>query len=281
MDARGRGKVMGGRSGTHRRSASGPRSADLGLDGPFLDRYWRESRRPLTILVFLLPLVALYEVGLFVLLPEHRGILTNLAHETLLRFFAVFGVTAGLAVPAAALLVVLLVWHLLLRERWRVDPRVLGGMIVESAVLVVPLLVLGQVIARSLPALADGGALDRRIGELDLLGKLTVSLGAGIFEELVFRMLLVAVLHALLVDVGRLSSSVGSIVAVTVAAAVFTWYHPLRDDAGVLSAQRIAFFFLAGLYFGGIFVLRGFGIVVAVHALYDLAVSVFLLPQSG
>ena len=145
----------------------------------------------------------------------------------------------------------------------------------------VPLLVLGQVIARSLPALVDGGALDRRIGELDLLGKLTVSLGAGIFEELVFRMLLVAVLHALLVDVGRLSSSVGSIVAVTAAAAVFTWYHPLRDDAGVLSAQRIAFFFLAGLYFGGIFVLRGFGIVVAVHALYDLAVSVFLLPQSG
>ena len=26
---------------------------------------------------------------------------------------------------------------------------------------------------------------------------------------------------------------------------------------------------------------RRFGIVVAVHALYDLAVSVFLLPQSG
>ena len=191
---------MGGRSATHRRSASGPRGADIGPDGPFLDRYWSESRRPLTILVFLLPLVALYETGLFVLLPEHRGILTNLAHETLLRFFAVFGVTAGLAVPAAALLVVLLVGHLLLRERWRVDPLVLGGMLVESAVLVVPLLVLGQVIARSLPALADGGALDQRIGELDFLGKLTVSLGAGIFEELVFRMLLVAVLHALLVD---------------------------------------------------------------------------------
>ena len=71
----------------------------------------------------------------------------------------------------------------------------------------------------------------------------------------------------------------GSIVAILVSAAVFTWYHPLANAAGTLSPQRVAFFFAAGVYFGAVFVVRGFGIVVAVHALYDLVVAVLLLGE--
>ena len=270
---------------------------------PFLDRYWNESRRPLNILAFLLPLIVAYEIGLFLLLPDHRALLTNLAHETVMRFFAVFGVHLGLSLPAIVLVIVLLAWQVLSRDRWRIDPPTLFGMGLESILLVVPLLVIGQVIARSLPALMpvagpddlaqlaqlarvpdvaqamQPAAIDRHIGDLSLLDRITVSLGAGIYEELVFRMLLVAVLAALLVDVGRASTGVGSTVAVVVAAAVFTWYHPLVNDDGALSIQRVAFYFIAGLYFGAIFVVRGFGVAAAVHAFYDIAVAVFLLPR--
>ncbi len=63
-------------------------------------------------------------------------------------------------------------------------------------------------------------------------------------------------------------------------AAAFTIYHPVEAASGGVSIRKVAFYFLAGLYFGGIYVLRGFGIVVAVHALYDI-VTVLLLTDGA
>ncbi len=66
-------------------------------------------------------------------------------------------------------------------------------------------------------------------------------------------------------------------IAVVVSAAAFTAYHPLRDATGAFSMPRVTFYLLAGLYFGAVYVVRGFGIVVGVHAFYDIMV-VSMLP---
>ena len=70
---------------------------------------------------------------------------------------------------------------------------------------------------------------------------MSISIGAGLYEELLFRMMLIAVLHTLLVDVGKLASPVGATIAVVISAAAFTAYHPLKDGclrAGAGSTQR-------------------------------------------
>jgi membrane protease YdiL (CAAX protease family) len=87
-------------------------------------------------------------------------------------------------------------------------------------------------------------------------------------------MLLIAAIHTLLVDVGKASHFTGGLVAIVVSALLFMLYHPLRDVAGDFSMRAAVFYFMAGLYFGAVFVSRGFGIVVAVHALYDVATIV-------
>ena len=107
-----------------------------------------------------------------------------------------------------------------------------------------------------------------------------ISIGAGLYEELMFRMLLIAVIHTLLVDLGRLSVVNGAIISVVVSAAAFAAYHPLDDAQGNLSMQNLVFYFAAGLYFGAIFIARGFGIVVGVHALYDV-IMVSLMPSAS
>jgi hypothetical protein len=43
---------------------------------------------------------------------------------------------------------------------------------------------------------------------------------------------------------------------------------------GGIDWRLLAFYCAAGLYFATLFVTRGFGIVVAVHALYDIVVLV-------
>jgi len=236
--------------------------------------YWNISKRPLQILTFLLPLILLYELSLVMLLRSEHGVLTNNAHKTLLKFFAAFGVApnSGFYLGGIAVVVVLLVWHILNRDEWTVDYRAAGLMALESLALTLPLLVLGQLITRLLAVswlVADTG-VTTSLNELGALSKFAISVGAGLYEELMFRMLLIAVVHTLLVDVGKATHQMGAIIAVFVSAAAFTAYHPLTTETGSLSAQKVAFYFVAGLYFGAVYVMRGFGIVVAVHALYDI-----------
>lgn len=237
--------------------------------------YWELSKQPLHVLAFLLPLIVLYELGLvFVLQTEDGKVLSNVAHVTLLQFFNLLGIEAlsGLYLGGIVIVVVLLAWHVMLRGpqgRWHVDARVLTAMAAESVVLTLPLIVLGLLITRSAISLVAASP-EQQLADLDIWSKLTISIGAGLYEELLFRMMLIALLHALLVDLAKLPNATGSAIAIVISAAAFTWYHPLHDSDGSLSMQKLVFYFAAGLYFGALFVFRGFGIVVGVHTLYDV-----------
>ncbi len=100
----------------------------------------------------------------------------------------------------------------------------------------------------------------------DLVG----SLGAGIFEELVFRlglMSLLAWMWARATSAFRLPRALGGILAVVVSALLFSLHHHLREDF-----HRGVFLFrtMAGLLLGFLFWFRGFGVCVYTHAMYDV-----------
>jgi len=236
------------------------------------ESYWTESRRPIVILAFLLPLILAYELCLWLLLRSRDGVTISTveAHKRILQFFAAFDIapTGGLFLGGLLIIAVLLVWHLLARDSWRFRPWVLGGMAVESLLLALPLLVMSMVIATQIPAAAAAPMTD--LMDLGVGSRIAISIGAGLYEELVFRMLLIAVIHTLLVDVAKLSHAAGMTVAIVLSAAAFTFYHDLSGLSGADLAQRMVFYFLAGGYFGILFVARGFGIVVGVHATYDI-----------
>ena len=236
--------------------------------------YPARSKLPLQILVFLLPLIVAYEIGLALVLRSSEGVLTNKAHETILRFFDIFGLPAsgGLFLGGAAIITVLVVWHILAGDPWEFDAQTPAIMAVESTVLTVPLILVGLLIAGGGSAAA---AASMNVAELSLGPRLAISIGAGLYEELLFRMLLIAVVHTLLVDVGKTSHFTGAAVAVGISAVAFAWYHPITSVAEAL------FYFVAGLYFGAIYVVRGFGIVVAVHALYDVIVVTLMHGAEG
>lgn len=225
--------------------------------------YLARSTEPLHVLVFLLPLIVLYEIGSAAWLvdPETGGILETIrAHRLFYKFFEIFGV-GGAMLPGVALVVVLLVWHALSKKSWRVRPAVVGLMAIESAAWTLPLLVLGQ--AAGLVALAAGagaGIDDRPLG-----ASVTIAVGAGLYEELLFRMVAIALLHFILVDLIQIGDRAGTWAAVAIAALAFAVYH---DDW----SARFVFLMIAGGYFGALYVTRGFGVVVGAHALYDIIV---------
>ena len=164
------------------------------------------------------------------------------------------------------------IW-LIVRDRrgGPIRPSTLLAMFGESVVLALVFgLVVGTVTAqgvRPLRSLAAGGGL-----EGDALARLTLSLGAGLYEELLFRVVIVALLangFRLLFGVSRVWSGVW---ATAIGAILFSAFHYVGPLGEPMRLESFVFRALAGLAFSGLYLTRGFGITAWTHALYDVAV---------
>ncbi len=245
------------------RTPAGKRRTRHAQPRPPRTGYLDQTRRPLQSLVFLLPLVMVYEVGIFLAYPPFSGKPpTEVQARVLLNWLmSLFGATgyhlAGLIVVAA-----LLGWHVLRKDPWRLKRRVLGGMAAESVLLALPMLMFHALLA------AGGRALSGDWADLVLL-----SMSAGIYEELVFRLLLISLLTFLLSEVVNLRHGPAEVLAVLLSSIIFAAHHCQGlggSEPFVLT--RFLFRAAAGVYLAGVFVLRGFGIAVGCHTLYDVIV---------
>ncbi len=234
--------------------------------------YFGLSASPLHVLVFLIPVIIAAEMGTLGLANE--GIGAQLAaHRMLVRFFDLFGVV-GLHLPALAIAVTLLVQHVLSKDRWKIEPIVPAAMVVESAFLTGPLLILvlilQQPVAEALAATVnEAGTLSPRSGIL-------LALGAGLYEEVLFRLVIITGIHFVAADLFRIPDSGAKFIAVVASAVLFALHHDTTGPDGAIQIRLFAFYVLAGLYFGLLFLTRGLGIAVGVHAIYDLLVLVVM-----
>jgi hypothetical protein len=112
---------------------------------------------------------------------------------------------------------------------------------------------------------------------LDAPARFILSLGAGLYEELVFprdpgvgALLLPAAGDG--GEAGCLPTSPRSFLG----AFLFSGYHYVGSMADAFSLHSFLYRFLAGLVLNVLFIARGFGIVVYTHALYDVLVTVLL-----
>lgn len=244
-------------------------------------RYWFASSRPLHILAFLAPLIVLYEIGSARYLNHEGARQSILAAKLLGDFFELFG-AVGLFLPGVALVTVLLVWHILTGDQWRIRPAVPAGMLAESVAWTLPLLVLGVVHSRAAERLAQAalaGASD--LAALPWQARLTISIGAGLYEEMLFRMVLIALLHLLLADMLRIRNGTAATLAVLGGAVAFAFYHNTTLATGGLDWPKLIFLTAAGAYLGTLYIVRGFGIAAGTHAVYDVLVLVLLSPASA
>jgi membrane protease YdiL (CAAX protease family) len=131
----------------------------------------------------------------------------------------------------------------------------------ESFLLAIPLIFLAFAAARYLPLLSVS---------TPPLSMLVLSIGAGIYEELVFRLIACTVLSFLFIDVLELRKPVGYVLIVLISSLMFSLYHYLGNEA--FQWRSFVFRTAAGIYFGIVFMFRGFGVSAGTHAAYDILV---------
>lgn len=243
------------------------------IAAPPLD-YWHESRRPLSSLVFVAPLLMIYEAG--VLLPGGDAA-RNGVDAWLRALLDAVGFGQYFLLPVLTVCI-LLGWHHTTRQPWRISWGVLGRMVVECLLLAICLRVLlglqdalfqatvvpvNHAVTMFVGQGAEGATLPRRLGDLILF------LGAGIYEELLFRLILLsaAIWGLRRLGVGPWASVVW---AVALTSFIFAAAHYVPPYGEPLEARSFAFRFIAGIFFCILFVYRGFGIAAGTHAGFDI-----------
>jgi hypothetical protein len=104
-------------------------------------------------------------------------------------------------------------------------------------------------------------------------GQILTFIGAGIYEEVLFRLGLFGGLVLLLRTV-LIPWPVAWLLAAGVAAVAFAAAHHVGPYGEPMRADYFLFRTLAGLYFTLLFVGRGFGVAIGAHAGYDVLVGV-------
>jgi hypothetical protein len=233
--------------------------------------YLSATRHPWACLLFLLPLLVAYEGGVLWLGGDQAQSLRNGADAWLRWGLEVFGFRQFLAAPIGVL-VLFAAWSW---ARWRDrpdhTPTVFLGMLFESGLFA--LLLWG--FSRNYGAILDRCGITLAQFEVRSapLGQVITYVGAGIYEEVLFRLVLFAGL-ATVFRLALLPGAAAMLLAALGSAVLFAAAHHVGPYGEPMEPAVFLFRGLAGLYFTAVFVFRGFGVAVGAHAGYDVLVGV-------
>ncbi len=226
---------------------------------PLARDYFRRSRGWATSFLFILPLLVIYEAGI-----AYHIASANIAAEVVRQPLSIFGRWQALAFNGVVLGVFLAAF-IYLRKKGELNWKLFPPMLVESALYACALIpLLGLVTYRGIffPRFS--------LNSQQLLSKLVISSGAGVYEEIVFRGVLLFSLYLVATKVLEMKQFWAGAVSLILAAAIFSamHFHPVTGLQPTLPA--FSYFMAAGLLLSGIFMARGLGIACYAHAIYNV-----------
>ena len=278
------------------------------------DSYLERTSRPIYAIVFLLPFIIFYEVGTILINTDvlNQSQVRVVAFVWLQNLLEYLGSSSRLAwvAPPLVVVVILIALQLVSGKQWHFCFGDVWPMAVECALLAVPLIVFSLFL--SSPAEPQGEideftnsvirvqtasplscslAADKSLSSpsaeaggvepgQSLLANIITGIGAGIYEELVFRLILICLLMLLFQDVLRLTHKNSIILSVLISAALFSAHHHVVFLDGqfgriaVFNWTEFGFRTIAGIYFAALFAIRGFGITAGTHAFYDIIATI-------
>ncbi len=233
--------------------------------------------------------------------------------ENLLVYIGMTHKAALLFTPAVVILILLFL-QIASRKSWKIFPRDFFVMTAECLVLTVPLIVFslffnsylnpssssaqsalklpGQssvvCLASQSPSEAaptdanstDAAGTASAGSQNSLFAAIVIGIGAGIYEELFFRLILICLFMLFLENVLGLKYATAAVIAVGVSAILFSVHHHIIFINGGFEIienftwPKMIFRTFAGVYFAVVFAFRGFGIAAGSHAFYDIIAAV-------
>jgi membrane protease YdiL (CAAX protease family) len=235
--------------------------------GPISSRYFKDTNTLLYSYLSVLPLFILYEILIIISQPDSSAIVRISVDVWFKSIFMALGLNALSFTFYIAALAGAVILYKSRRKLTSIKPVYFFWMLLEAVVYaIVFALLISSAVNLLLNISADGS-----FSSFTKLQLLALSLGAGLYEELFFRVILVGVLVWLFSKVFEKKWLVYFTAAI-LAATLFSAVHYIGEYGDSFALGSFLFRFLFGLALNVIYVIRGFGMAAWTHALYDIIV---------
>ena len=228
--------------------------------------YLLKSKTSFYSFLFTLPLFFLYEVNILFLSWDDILVVRNGADflmRNILESFDIYGLY-GLGLDFFLGLLVTYIFFIKEDQQQEINVNFLFIMLAESMLWSV---VLYFLLFKFMVLLMNP------VGKT-ILQQVTLAIGAGIYEEFLFRVLLIAGLSGILGFVFMWDKTFKNIIAVVLSGGIFSAFHFMGEYGDFFSMELFLIRFFAGLILGVLYMYRGFGITAYTHSIYDLIVLI-------
>ena len=228
--------------------------------------YLLKSKTSFYSFLFTLPLFFIYEINILFLSRDDILIVRNGADflmRNILESFDIYGLY-GLGLVFFLGLLVTYIFFIKEDQKQEVNVNFLFIMLAESMLWSV---VLYFLLFKFMVLLMNP------VGKT-ILQQVTLAIGAGIYEEFLFRVLLIAGLSGILGFVFMWDKTFKNIIAVVLSGGIFSAFHFMGEYGDFFSMELFLIRFFAGLILGVLYMYRGFGITAYTHSIYDLIVLI-------
>ncbi len=233
-----------------------------------LKTYFSDTKNLLYSFLISLPLFLAYELLILISQPDASQIVRISVDSWFKSIFSLLGVNA---VSITLLIVALLGMFILYKEREQLRAlrfKYFPIMIAESTIYAIFV----TLIATFFVSMVFAFSANDPISSLTGLQKFALSLGAGLYEELFFRVILVSALILIFQRIFNNKNWAAITASVILSAFLFSMVHYVGSMGDPFTLSSFTYRFVFGLMLNGIYVWRGFGIAAWTHALYDLMV---------
>jgi hypothetical protein len=250
--------------------------------------YAERTSRPIYALVYLLGFMVAFILGTILIQPwaikeslsePEIRVVAFLWIQNIMQYLG-FSPRAALVGTPLVVVVILFALQVTSKTSWRVKFEDLFLMLGESILLSIPLIVLSLLLNRQ-GAVSNAAVAEHAAGQGAgiqslLWSDIVTGIGAGIYEELVFRLILICLLMLIFQDLFGVEKKPAVILSVVISAILFSAHHHIFFANGHLyqgetfTVGKFVFRAIAGAYFAVLYAVRGFGITAGTHAFYNI-----------
>ncbi len=234
-------------------------------------QYFENTNNLLYSFLVSLPLFFLYEILILISQPSGDAIVRISVDVWIKSLFSSLGVSA---ISFSLLIIAIVGLFILYKEKERLKTLKFAYfpmLLLEATIYAIVVAFISQ----SLVSFMLNMAASDPIATLTSTQQLALSLGAGLYEELFFRVILVTVFILIFTKVfGKKWAAVTA--SVVLSALLFSAVHYIGSMGDAFTLGSFLYRFLFGLILNGIYVWRGFGVAAWTHAIYDIMVIAFL-----
>ncbi|MCF7886115.1 MAG: CPBP family intramembrane metalloprotease [Candidatus Marinimicrobia bacterium] len=233
-----------------------------------LKNYFKNSRSPLYSLILIAPLLVVYEFLLFRLNKSDIEGIRNGADVLVRRIFHYFNIYGFYLVGFIIFVSIFLAYYYRIKKEKsiKIHFNFFPLMIAESCIYALGLLLLLQ---------KSGSILVKPIILNTKYQLFIMALGAGIYEELVFRVIMISAGIFFFNKLLRWNITTSKILSIICAALLFSLFHYIGPLGDSFQMKSFLLRSMAGLLLSIIYIFRGYGITAYTHTIYDLIIIFF------